>query len=384
MRPVASVLPLAAVTATSMLAMDLVLPAVPALQRGLGATVEQAQAVVAVFLLGLALSQLAWGELMSRWGPRRTLLVAGVGLVATSAGCALAGDIATLLVLRFVQGVAAGAAPVVATSVARASLSDEHAVRGIALIAMVESMVPAAGPVAGALLLGWTDWRGLFALLTLAALAVLPVVLRVVPRELPGLDRGAPAGWRDVLGNRRFRRLALSHALAFGALLMFVASAPQLMVHAMGRDAGDFALLQVVGVAGFASVASQSGRIAQRLGRARAVQGGALVQAAVCLLLVALSWHGAPPFALLAALWALFCGALAVRGPAAFAEALTLPAAQLGRASALMVLALLAAGALATQAVAPFMDRPSALPLAAGMAALTVASFLMVVRWPRP
>lgn len=384
MPSVRRVLPLAAITATSMLAMDLVLPAVPTLQSSLGATVEQAQATVAVFLLGLALSQLAWGDLMNMWGPRRALAVAAVLLAVSSAGCALAGDIGVLLAWRFVQGLAAGAPPVIATSVARASLSDEQAVRGIALIAMIESSVPAGGPVLGALLLAWMDWRWLFALLALAAAAVLPVVVRVVPATLPGLDRRVSARWRDILAHRRYVRLSLAHALAFSALLMFVASAPQLMVHAMGRSAGDFALLQVLGVAGFASVASVSGRIAARWGRARAVQGGALVQMGVAALLVVLSLAGPPPFAALAALWALFCAALAVRGPAAFADALALPPAQLGRASALMLLALLVGGALATQAVAPFMDGPSALPLAIGMLLLTAASWAVVARYPAP
>lgn len=382
MNALASVLPLAAITATSMLAMDLVLPAVPALQAGLGATVEQGQAVVAVFLAGLALSQLGWGELMNRLGPRRALLLAGVMLLASSLGCALVPGIDGLLLLRFVQGVAAGAPPVIATSVARASLDDAHAVRGIALIAMIESMVPAAGPVLGALLLHWVDWRWLFGLLALATLAVLPVVLRVAPVQLPGLDRSAPAGWRTLLANGRTLRLGGAHALAFAALLMFVASAPQLMVHAMARDAGDFALLQVVGVAGFASVASVSGRIAQRLGRVRAVQAGAAGQVGVTAAMVLLAAAGALPFPVLATLWALFCAALAVRGPPAFAEALTLPAAQLGRASALMVLLPLGGGALATQAVAPFMDGASALPLAGGMLALTLASGALVLRVP--
>jgi hypothetical protein len=56
-----TILPLAVLTATGMLAMDLFLPAVPAvpaLQRALGVSVAQGQLTVAVFLAGLAASQL--------------------------------------------------------------------------------------------------------------------------------------------------------------------------------------------------------------------------------------------------------------------------------------------------------------------------------------
>ena len=377
-----TVLPLAAVTATSMLAMDLVLPAVPALQRAFGASVPQGQAVVALFLAALALSQLLWGELLNRLGPRRCLGL-GVGLLAlSSAGCAFAATIEQLLAWRALQGVAAGAAPVVATSIVRATLDDRHAVRGIAQIAMIESIVPAAGPALGAALLPWVGSAGLFGLLGVLAAALLPLLLRIAPARLPGLDATQRAGYGDILRNRRYVRLALAHALSFGALLTLVASAPQLLVHAMGRDAGDFALLQMIGVAGFASVASQSGRIARRLGAPRAIQLGALAQALLCAGFFAASLVAVPPFAALAAFWCAFCGALAVRGPTAFAEALRLPAAQLGRASALMVLGLLAAGAIGTQAVAPFLGGASATPLAATMLVLVLASGALL--WPYP
>jgi MFS transporter, DHA1 family, multidrug resistance protein len=63
-----TVLPLSVVTATSMLALDLYLPAVPILQSELAIGVTAAQASVAIFLAGLAASQLLWGEALTGWG----------------------------------------------------------------------------------------------------------------------------------------------------------------------------------------------------------------------------------------------------------------------------------------------------------------------------
>src|SRR6185436_5259869 len=117
---------------------------------------------VAVYLAGLAGAQLLWGELLNRLGPRRCIQVGLLLLVLTSLGCALAANIETLLVLRLLQGVSAAAATVVAPTVVRATLADADVVRGIAAISMVEAIVPAAGPVLGALLLRLTDWRGTF------------------------------------------------------------------------------------------------------------------------------------------------------------------------------------------------------------------------------
>jgi len=257
---VRTLLPLALLTGTSMLAMDLYLPAVPTLQSNLGIGVTQAQATIAVFLAGLALSQLLWGELLNRLGPRRCVWWSVSLLALASVGCALAPGIEALLGMRLLQGVAAGAATVVAASVIRATLADADAVRGMAAIASIEAIVPAAGPVLGTLLLMVTDWRATFWIVALATVAVLPFVVRVAPPQLPGLNLAVRARYRDIIANGSFVRLALSHALALGALFTFVGSAPQLLQHTLQMPAGAFAALQVVGVLGFMVTATVSGR----------------------------------------------------------------------------------------------------------------------------
>jgi DHA1 family bicyclomycin/chloramphenicol resistance-like MFS transporter len=328
---VRTILPLSLVTCTSMLAMDLILPAVPTLQVALGIDVTRAQATVSIFLVGLAASQLLWGEALTRIGPRRSVRL-GVGLlVVASVGCALSRNIEELLSMRLLQGLAAGAAPVVASSVVRATLSGEDAVKGMAAIAMVESIVPALGPILGAILLVHSDWRGLFWVLGAVTLCVLPFVVRAAPLELPGLDRTVNAGYRSILRQRRYVRLALSHALAVGALLTFVASAPQLMVNTSGPGTATFALLQVLGVAAFAGMASQAGRLTRALGAPGAVLLGAVLQMLACGALLLASRIGVLSFVEVAPFWCVFCGALAVRGPSAFSEALALPPAQIGR-----------------------------------------------------
>lgn len=378
-----TLLPLALVTGTSMLTMDLYLPAVPTLQAALGVPVTLAQATVAIFLAGLAASQLVWGVALNHLGPKRCVLLGGGGIALASIGCALAPDIGWLLAMRALQGAAAGAATVVTPSVVRASFGDHDAVRGLAAISMIESAVPAAGPVLGALLLTVTDWRGTFWVLAAVAAVALPFAVRVSPAVLPGLDHTTPVGYATLLRNHRFVRIAGSQALAMGALLTFVASAPQLSERLYGLGTTGFATLQVASVATFMLVASQSGRIAKALGAPRAIQLGAALHATLCVALL-LAAPYAPPFAVLLVFWCAFCGALAVRGPASFSEALSLPPAQMGRASALMVLAILLAGAIGTQAVAPFLANASAtaVAVAVAMVAQCLGALLLVLPYP--
>jgi hypothetical protein len=109
---------------------------------------------------------------------------------------------------------------------------------------------------------------------------------------------------------------------------------------------------------------------------------GAWIQLVLCAALLVGAATITLPFAAIAVFWAGFCGALAVRGPAAFGDALKLPPALLGRASALLVLALLCVGSLGTQAVAPFMAGTSVVPLAAGMLLMLLASLALVLPYP--
>jgi DHA1 family bicyclomycin/chloramphenicol resistance-like MFS transporter len=77
-----------------------------------------------------------------------------------------------------------------------------------------------------------------------------------------------------------------------------------------------------------------------------------------------------------------FCALLGIKGPATFSEALAVPVAQMGRASALMVLMLLVASAGATQAVAPYLERGGLAAVAGAMLLLSLLSVSFVARYP--
>jgi DHA1 family bicyclomycin/chloramphenicol resistance-like MFS transporter len=361
-----------------MLAMDLYLPAVPALQRGLALTVPEGQATVAVFLAGLAGSQLIWGEALHRYGPRACVKAGLVLLIAASLGCAFAMGIHSLLFFRLVQGIAAGAATVVAPTVIRATLPDKDGVKGIAAVSMIEAIIPAAGPALGTALLLLVDWRWIFAIVGILAAMCAPFALRAAPKVLPNLGTSDRTGYAELLRNRRYVRISLAHALCFAALLTFVASAPQLLQHALGLPPSAFVISQIGGVLAFIVAAGLSGRVSARLGAHGAVRIGAWVHVVLCGALLVASLGTAPTFPWLIAFWMCFCGTLGIRGPAAVSEALAVPTAQMGRASALLVLTLLIAAAAATQAAAPFLEEFGVMAVAGVMSVLSAASLALV------
>jgi DHA1 family bicyclomycin/chloramphenicol resistance-like MFS transporter len=213
----------------------------------------------------------------------------------------------------------------------------------------------------------------------LVTLVAAPFALRASPVAAPAHGE-AGGGYVALLRQGRFVRLALAHSLSFAALFVFVASGPQVLNRLWGAHA--FALAQVVGVAAFIAAASQSGRIGERLGRARTVQLGGWMHLALCAAFSVLVAAGLVPFGVLLVFWALFCGTLGVRGPAAFSDTLNVPLPQIGRASALLVLLVLVTSAAATQLTAFFLEAQGLLAVSVGMVLLAAVSLVLVLRYP--
>lgn len=356
-------IPLASLTALGLLASDLYLPAIPVMAADLGASITSGQATMALFMAALALSQLAWGWAADHFGDRPTIMAGTVLLGGGSLVCALAPGIEWMLAGRLLQGLGAGAATVAVPALIRRRFNEADAVKALAMVAMAESTIPALGPVAGAAIVLTAGWRSTFWLIAALSLLLLPLVARIVGRApAAGAADGAAAvaqrGYAPLLRNRLYLRYALSYALMFGALLMYVASAPVLVTHGLGLGIEAFAILQICGVLAFMLGASAAVRMVKRLGQQWLVRSGTMLQflAGSGLMGMALAgMNGTRGLVLLAVLAALFCGGLGLRGPATMGGALHAAGSDAGKGAGLLMFLAFACVAGATQLVAPFL-----------------------------
>jgi MFS family permease len=128
--------------------------ALPRLLTQLDATVEGVAAVIGVYTVVLAAALLPAERLLRRIGPQR---LGGAGLAlfgAACVGCAAAGSLQLLLVLRAVQALGAAAALV--------SAFDLLGERGRPLWNTAAVVGFASGPALGGLLTQLFDWRAIF------------------------------------------------------------------------------------------------------------------------------------------------------------------------------------------------------------------------------
>ena len=97
---------LGALSAFAPLAIDMYLPALPALTADLHGSASEIQLTLTACFVGLALGQVVAGPLSDAYGRRRPLLVGLAAFAVASLLCAAAPSIGVFIALRIVQGAA--------------------------------------------------------------------------------------------------------------------------------------------------------------------------------------------------------------------------------------------------------------------------------------
>jgi predicted MFS family arabinose efflux permease len=370
-------LPLALLTAVGMLSSDLYLPALPSMARDIGASVIEGQATMAVYMFSLALSQLAWGWAADRYGDRRTILTGTWLLIIGSGICASAQLIDAMLLGRLLQGLGSGAATVVVPAMIRRRFGESDAVGAIALVASLEAIVPAGGPVLGVAFVTLLDWRASFVVIALVAFCLLFFVSRIVGMDVPKTASGGQTQALAVFRNAQFLRHCLAYSCMFGALLMVVASGPYLVTQWYGQPIEGFAVLQIFGVGGFMLGARFGAKQVARYGVEWMVRMGTWCLAACGIIMLACALADYRSLTALVFAWVLFCYGLGLRGPSSMSRALSLVSDGHGTAAGVFMFTAFAGTSLATMAVAPFLEY-GLLPVAVLLMALVIASALLV------
>jgi MFS family permease len=141
--------------------------------------------VMTVYLVGSVVAATTVNPLLARCGPRLAYLTTLLLFGAASIGCALAPDMALLLVARTVQGVAGGLLAGLGYAVINAALPESLWTRASALVSAMWGVSVLVGPAAGGVFAQFGLWRWAF-----GALAILTLLMAMIsPKALP--SRGA-------------------------------------------------------------------------------------------------------------------------------------------------------------------------------------------------
>ncbi len=162
------------------------------LQSELGASTTATAWVLTVFALTFASATAVFGRVADVYGSRVPYLVGAVLLAAGAAVSAAAPTLPVLLAGRALQGVGAGAIPVLTTTILSACFAGNDRAVALGRTNSVVVVLSSLGPLVGGVLGVTLGWRAPVAL-PLLVLLLLPFAVRLAPR------RGA-GGRLDVTG----------------------------------------------------------------------------------------------------------------------------------------------------------------------------------------
>ncbi|MET8329479.1 multidrug effflux MFS transporter [Streptomyces sp. NPDC005181] len=286
---------LGGLTALPPLSMDMYLPALPAVTDALHAPAATVQLTLTACLGGMALGQVVVGPMSDRWGRRRPLLLGMVVYVLATALCVFASTTELLIGFRLLQGLAGAAGIVIARAVVRDMYDGVDMARFFSTLMLISGVAPVVAPLIGGQVLRFTDWRGIFAVLTVVGVLLTLVVWKWLHETLPPEERhtggvgDALRTMRGLLGDRTFTGYMIAGSLAFAALFAYVSASPFVVQEIYGASPQTFSLLFGINSIGLITVGQINGKVLVgriSLDKALGFGLGVIVLAATALLLM--------------------------------------------------------------------------------------------------
>lgn len=381
------ILILGSLSAFAPLAIDMYLPALPALASDLHGSASEIQLTLTACFVGLALGQIVAGPLSDAYGRRRPMLVGLAGFALASLLCAASPNVVTLIVLRFVQGAAGAAGIVISRAVVRDLFEGTELARFFALTLLVNGAAPIVAPIVGGLILLFTTWHGTFVLLAAIGIVVLLAVAFGLEETLPpaARRRGGIAGtlrtFRDVAGDRLFVGYALAGGLAIAAMFAYIAGSPFVIESIYGQSPQTFSLIFGTNALGIVLAGQLSATLVERVGPRRLVVAGLAASATGAVVLLGAVVGGVGLVGILPGFF-LVTASIGLILPNATALALAAHGQRAGSASALLGALQYVVGAL----VAPLVGiagTGTALPMAILIAILSLGASVSYVALAR-
>ena len=285
------------------LSIDVTIPALALIGRDLAiASANDAQYIVSVLVLGMAVGQIFYGPLSDSIGRKPGIYV---GLSIFSAGSIVtlvATDFPTMLAGRFLQGLGAAGPRIVIMALVRDQFAGPAMARIMSIIITVFVAVPMVAPIVGQGILFVSTWRAIFVLLLVLSLAVLAWFAIRQPETLPRSARRPfalrpiAAAAREVFATRTSLAYTLAAGFAFGAIFGYINSAQQIFqdLYAVG-DYFPLYFSSLTVAVGAATLCNA--RLVSFVDMHRLCRYSTWAQAVLSILFFIISWacSGAPP-----------------------------------------------------------------------------------------
>ncbi|MCK1321807.1 MULTISPECIES: multidrug effflux MFS transporter [unclassified Bradyrhizobium] len=257
---------LAALSASGTLATNILLPSLPSIAVAVGVSSAQVTSAITIFLAMFAVGQLVVGPLSDRFGRRVPVMIGFAVFFAGSIWCALANDLAALLIGRVVQAGGACATSVLSRAIARDLFQGEKLARVLTFVMVAMAAAPGFSPLVGGTLDHFFGWRSAFVFVGIFAVVAASAFLAAfgethhAPRAEFNSSTIAKNYW-SLSTDRRFLVPAATVSLILGALFAMFSALPRVLIEGL-----DFTPMQLgLFFAGTVMIVFSAGIIATKI-----------------------------------------------------------------------------------------------------------------------
>jgi len=362
------------------LAIDMYLPALPAIGADLGAPDARIQQSLMAFLAAFAIGQLIYGPVSDMFG-RKPPLYFGLGLfVLASIGSAFAPNAEVLIVFRFLQGLGACASMSLPRAIVRDNYTGAPAAQLMSLIMLVFSVSPILAPLSGSLVIAFADWRAMFWVMTavgVLALLLLTFALKETRPKEARLDSGlgsAVRAYGTLLRDGRFLGLTLIGTFGMSSFMAFLGNSSFVYIDHFGLTPTQYSIAFSVNAVSFFAASQATGALVGRFGLNRVVKVAVVGYAAAMLSLFAAVLGGADSVWVMGGFMFIAFGFLGLVLPTTGVLAMEEQGEIAGSASALMGTVQMVVAAVVMGIVGAFADG-TARPMVVAFAVCAVLAF---------
>lgn len=238
---------LSLLTALEPLSIDLYLPGFILISDAFDTHTAAVQISLSTFLAGFAIGQLLWGPLADRFGRKKPVLISLVIFILASVACIYVTTIEQLWIMRFIQAIGGCAGVVISRAIVTDYFDKNQTLKIFALLALIMGVAPIIGPSLGNGVLKFSGWEGLFGAMAVLGVALFLLTLFFLPETYKiGEKKDSTNVFRnylEILKNRKFVIYALLAGIVNGALMIYVANGPFLIMVKGGFSSNAFSII---------------------------------------------------------------------------------------------------------------------------------------------
>lgn len=240
---------IAIIGAFSSLVNDMYLPTIPSMMREFHTTPSMTQMGISMAMIGMGIGSVLWGSSSDRYGRKPVLIVSLIIFVLATGLSLLSKSITFFIGCRLFQGLGAGGAMVLSTSIPADVYMGRQLAKLMAIVGAINGIAPALGPVLGGFMADSIGWKGIFIVL-LAIGVVMTFWTTHYTETLPPARRLKATSFKDYVKaykslflNGRFMIYVTIKAVAIGLLYAYISSAPFIIQTHYGFSALQFGLI---------------------------------------------------------------------------------------------------------------------------------------------